>query len=42
MDEEDDLIDEAFLYMSEKKYPDGSSATRKRIISKRSEKNYNS
>lgn len=32
MAEGDDLIDEAFLYLSEKKYPDGASATRKRII----------
>ena len=41
MVDEDDLIDEAALYVSEKKYPDGASATRKRIIRKRP-KNYNS
>ena len=33
----DNLIDEAFLYVSEKKYPDGASATRKRIIRKKAE-----
>ena len=33
----DDLIDEAFLSVSEKKYPDGVSATRKRIIRKKGE-----
>ena len=38
MAEGDDLIDEAFLYVSEKKYPDGASATRKRIIRKKAEK----
>ena len=38
MAEEDDLSDEASHYMSEKKYPDGASATRKIIISKRVEK----
>ena len=27
MAEEDNLIDEIFLYMSEKKYPDGTSVT---------------
>ena len=38
MAKEDDLIDEAFLYLSEKKYPDGSSATRNRIIREKAEK----
>ena len=38
MAEGDDLIDEAFLYLSEKKYPDGASATRKRIIREKAEK----
>ena len=38
MAEGDDLIDEAFLYLSEKNYPDGPSATRKRIIRKKAEK----
>ena len=42
MAEEEDLIDEAFLYVSEEKYPDGVSATRKIIISKKAEKKYNS
>ena len=37
MAERDDLFDEAFLYVSEKKYPDGASATRKRIIRKMAE-----
>ena len=36
MAEGDDLIDEAFLYLR-KKYPDGASATRKRIIRKKAE-----
>ena len=35
MAEEDNLIDEASFCVSEKKYPDGASATRKSIISKR-------
>ena len=38
MAEGDDLIDEGFLYVSEKKYPDGASATRKKIIRKKAEK----
>ena len=38
MAEEDYLIDEASFCVSEKKYPDGTSATRKSIISKMAEK----
>ena len=40
MSEKDDLyiIDEASLYVSEKKYPDGASSTRKIIISTKAEK----
>ena len=38
MAEGDDLIDEAFVYLSEKKYSDEASATRKRIIRKKAEK----
>ena len=40
MSEEDELyiIDEASLYVSKKKYPDGASSTRERIISKKAKK----
>ena len=38
MAEGDDLIDEAFLFVSEKKCPDGASTTRKKIIRKKEEK----
>ena len=41
MTEGDDLIDETFLYVSEKKYPHQASRTRKRIIRKKTEKDYN-
>ena len=32
MDERDDLINEAFLYVYEKKYPDGARETSKKIV----------
>ena len=38
MTEGDNLIDEAFLYVLEKKYPDRASANSKRIIGKKAEK----
>ena len=38
MAEGDDLIDEAFVYLSEKKYSDEANANRKRIIRKKAEK----
>ena len=34
----EDLVEEAFLYITEKRYPDGASASRKRQIRKKSEK----
>ena len=36
--EEDDLVEEAAVYLADKKYPEGCSANRKRQIRKRAEK----
>ena len=37
MAKRDDIIDEAFLYVTKKKYPDRASTTKKRIINKKAE-----
>lgn len=37
-DEEEDLLEKVFLYLTEKRYPDGTSENCKRVVRKKASK----